>query len=182
MLERVHVTRRAPVDLVGGNRTRLSEGDQVLPLNEIWRGRFTDGTDEFLQRVHRAATDKAGWTAADGTATALSHAPKGVPVATVGSAQREMLVRLLSSYVDRIAPSLADVQWQRVETGLDELHFLWAGGLEAGEPHYYRIQGAGLLIEYDNTQRDVNHVHTVWRDLTFDFGGDPLAAHYAGHH
>ena len=46
---------------------------------------------------------------------------------------------------------------------MDALSFAWAGGLNAGEPHYYRIQGSRLLAEYDNTQRGVNHVHTVWR-------------------
>ena len=52
--------------------------------------------------------------------------------------------------------------------------------LEPGQPHYYRVQGGTLLAEYDNTQRGVNHVHTVWRDLRpRDFGGDVLADHYA---
>jgi len=33
-------------------------------------------------------------------------------------------------------------------------------------------------MEYDNTQNDANHIHTVWRDLQNDFGEDPLRAHY----
>ena len=65
-------------------------------------------------------------------------------------------------------------------------------GIEPGQPHYYRVQGGTLLAEYDNTQRGVNHVHTVWRDLSSDtsgdfggmFEGDVLADHYANvdHH
>ena len=51
-----------------------------------------------------------------------------------------------------------------------------------GEPHYYRIQGPRLLVEYDNTQRGVNHVHSVWRDPDGDFGADVLAEHHAAHH
>jgi len=41
-----------------------------------------------------------------------------------------------------------------------------------------------LLIEYDNTQNDANHVHSVWRDLENDFGGDARARHYeeSDHH
>ena len=62
--------------------------------------------------------------------------------------------------------------------GSRRLHFAWAGGIEVGEPHYYRIQGPRLLVEYDNTQRDVNHVHSVWRDPDGDFGDDILARHY----
>ncbi|MQA16584.1 MAG: DUF3500 domain-containing protein, partial [Pseudonocardiaceae bacterium] len=56
------------------------------------------------------------------------------------------------------------------------------GSTEPGEPHYYRLQGPRLLAEYDNTQRAVNHVHTVWRDPERDFGLDLLATHYANHH
>ena len=80
---------------------------------------------------------------------------------------------------------LADAQPAKyaADPALDELSFAWAGGLEPGQPHYYRVQGGTLLAEYDNTQRGVNHVHTVWRDLALDtsgdFGGDVLADHYA---
>ncbi len=60
--------------------------------------------------------------------------------------------------------------------------FAWAGGLERGQGHYYRVQAPGLLVEYDNTQNDANHIHTVWRDPERDFGRDILAEHYAGSH
>ena len=47
--------------------------------------------------------------------------------------------------------------------------------LAPGEPHYYRLQGPRLLIEWDNTQSNANHAHSVWRDPTSDFGLDVLA-------
>jgi hypothetical protein len=125
---------------------------------------------------------KAGWTVQDESTLALSRAPKGIAVSRMGKSQADLLRRLLAVYVDRISPALAEGQWALVERSFDELHFVWAGGLQPGEPHYYRVQGGGLLVEYDNTQRDVNHVHTVWRDLTMDFGGDPLARHYVDEH
>ena len=55
------------------------------------------------------------------------------------------------------------------------------GGSSRGEGHYYRIQGTTFLIEYDNTQGNANHVHSVWRDFKGDFGRDLLAAHYQGY-
>ncbi|MBC7757935.1 MAG: DUF3500 domain-containing protein, partial [Phormidesmis sp. FL-bin-119] len=64
------------------------------------------------------------------------------------------------------------------KNGLDELYFSWAGSLKPGSGHYYRIQGGALLIEYDNTQNNANHVHTVVRDLSNDFGEDVLKGHY----
>ncbi len=94
----------------------------------------------------------------------------------------EVLRALLDSYVDRLPDGLADLEREKFAGDrVADLSVLWAGGLETGEPHYYRIQGSDLLVEYDNTQRDVNHVHTVWRDLSNDFGGDALAAHYRDH-
>ncbi|GIT38720.1 MAG: hypothetical protein Ct9H300mP7_6410 [Verrucomicrobiota bacterium] len=54
------------------------------------------------------------------------------------------------------------------------IHFAWAGSLESGKGHYYRIQAPDLLIEYDNTQNGANHVHCVVRDLKRDFGEDLL--------
>ena len=62
------------------------------------------------------------------------------------------------------------------------LHLAWAGSLEPSRPHYYRIQGHRLLVEYDNTTRDANHVHTVWRDPVGDFGMDVLGAHRRHEH
>ena len=64
------------------------------------------------------------------------------------------------------------------KAGMDNIKFAWMGGMEKGQPHYYRIQGATFLVEYDNTQNDANHIHTVWRDFKGDFGVDLLAMHY----
>ncbi len=73
----------------------------------------------------------------------------------------------------------------RIEAaGLDRLHFAWAGPMERGQGHYYRIHGPTVLIEYDNVQGGANHVHAVWRDPENDFGDDLLRRHYeeAEHH
>jgi len=61
--------------------------------------------------------------------------------------------------------------WNRTRFG-------WAGSLEPGRPHYYRIQGSGFLIEYDNVQNGANHIHTVGRDFDGDFGRDLLREHH----
>jgi hypothetical protein len=66
--------------------------------------------------------------------------------------------------------------------GLDNVWFAWAGGTERGAKHYFRIQGPTFLIEFDNTQNDGNHVHSVWRDFTGDFGQDILREHIAAEH
>ena len=70
----------------------------------------------------------------------------------------------------------------RVDAALGAVHLAWAGPTGLGGPHYYRLQGPRLLIEYDNTQRHANHAHSVWRDPAADFGYDVLGAHLAAHH
>ena len=60
--------------------------------------------------------------------------------------------------------------------------FAWAGGTQHGDPHYYRVQTASFLIEFDMTQDNANHIHSVWRDFGGDFGGDLLKAHYESSH
>ncbi len=110
--------------------------------------------------------------------------PAGVAAKALTTDQREVLRALLDVYVRRIPDELADGAAARYATddALGALSFAWAGGTEPGEPHYYRVHGGDLLVEYDNTQNGANHIHAVWRDLRTDFGGDVLAAHYAGHH
>ena len=93
--------------------------------------------------------------------------------------QTSILCELIGCYLARLPDQLADQQARLVAREFDRLSFLWAGSAERGKPHYYRIQGERVFIEYDNTQRGANHIHTVWRDLANDFGGDALARHYA---
>lgn len=106
-------------------------------------------------------------------------APMGLPAGEMSSAQQEVLQQLLRAYVFRWRGKFAREEWQRIEeAGWDRIHFAWAGGLQRGEPHYYRVQGTFFVLEYDNTQNNANHIHTVWRDFQRDFGADPLRAHY----
>lgn len=104
---------------------------------------------------------------------------EGLPASGMTNLQREMLWRIIEEYAHNLRPHMADVQLERIrESGFDQLHFGWAGGLERGEPHYYRIHGPTVLFEYDNVQNNANHIHTVWRDLEDDFGEDILRRHY----
>ena len=84
-------------------------------------------------------------------------------------------------YVGRlVSESGREVLARLDRAGFDKVRFAWAGGTEPGQPHYYRVHGPTLLIEYDDTQNGANHIHTVYRDLDRDFGGDAMRAHYQG--
>ena len=65
--------------------------------------------------------------------------------------------------------------------GAGELHFAWAGGTSIDQPHYFRIQGPVTLVEFDNAEDNANHVHSVWRDPSNDFGADLLIQHHLEH-
>jgi hypothetical protein len=104
----------------------------------------------------------------------------GLPATEMTSGQQGQLRRLLEVYAGRMADSSAHRQLQRIdEAGFERLHFAWAGAHQPGQPHYYRIHGPTVLVEFDNSQGGANHIHTVWRDLENDFGGDLLRKHYA---
>lgn len=104
---------------------------------------------------------------------------EGLPVGEMTPAQRGIFMRLLAEYVGNVDPEIGMARYRRIEeSGIERMHFAWMGTLEVGGPHYYRIHGPTILIEYDNVQNNANHVHAVWRDLENDFGVDLLRQHY----
>lgn len=107
-------------------------------------------------------------------------APIGISGSAMNAKQRELLMKLIEVYASHMtadlgAQRLADVR----KAGLDKLGFAWAGPIEPGQKHYYRVQGPTFLIEFDNTQNNGNHIHSVWRDFAGDFGRDLLREHLA---
>lgn len=108
--------------------------------------------------------------------------PVGISATKLDTSQRELLTGLIGTYARTFEPALAEARMARVRTGgIDAIRFGWAGSTQRGRPHYYRIQGPLFLIEYDASQNDGNHIHSVWRDFKGDFGRDLLREHHAAH-
>jgi hypothetical protein len=106
--------------------------------------------------------------------------PVGIPAAKLDEKARAQLLKLIGVYAGAFAEGLATARMARVrEGGIENVRFGWAGPTQGARPHYYRIQGPLFLIEYDASQGDGNHIHTVWRDFTADFGRDLLREHYS---
>jgi hypothetical protein len=104
--------------------------------------------------------------------------PVGVASAGLSAAQRDLLMKVIEAYTSAMAPDVAADRMARLrQAGLEKIAFAWAGEGERGKRHYYRVQGPTFLIEYDNTQNDANHIHSVWRDFIGDFGRDLLRDH-----
>src|SRR5262245_724393 len=109
--------------------------------------------------------------------------PAGLQTSRLGQKQQEILMTLLREYASRHSPAITAARLDRIRSsGLGSIFFAWAGGLEKGEAHYYRLQAPAFLIEYDNIQNNANHIHSVWRDFNGDFGLDLLAMHYNNDH
>ena len=109
--------------------------------------------------------------------------PQGLPQSKMSPEQAAVLTKVIHEYLDRHRPDVAADEWAKIEkSGIGNVHFAWAGGVERDQPHYYRVQGSTFVLEYDNTQNGANHVHSVWRDFANDFGADILKAHYDDAH
>lgn len=164
----------APPDIILGNRPQVE--DDALPLTVSVGLPLTQNVSDR----HEERLRQLGVTDQHLDALRYTTAPKGLGAARLSSAQREILTLLVREYIGRMPDEIADIELAQLEQqGIESLHFAWAGGIERRQPHYYRLQGSRFLVEYDNTQNDVNHIHSVWRQPGNDFGADLLARHYA---
>jgi hypothetical protein len=113
---------------------------------------------------------------------ALSGQPSGLSIGKLNRRQRALVEALVAEYAHNMPAEIAEARMRQLREAGDNVFFAWAGSLERGGPHYYRVQTPKFLIEYDNTQNGANHIHSVWRDFDGDFGLDLLEAHYRSGH
>lgn len=109
----------------------------------------------------------------------------GVSLNNLNQDQQTILLELIEEYLLAMPLELATKRMTALKTEeFNQIRFAWSGNTEMGKPHYYRIQGETFLVEFDNTQDNGNHIHTVWRDFDGDFGRDLIKEHYqtSSHH
>ncbi len=105
--------------------------------------------------------------------------PVGIFAHDMTLAQKVVLNKIIAAYLLAMPEALAKARINKIASeDMNEIRFGWAGETVPGKPHYYRIQGKTFLIEFDNTQDNANHIHTVWRDFNGDFGHDLIREHY----
>lgn len=175
---------RAVSDIVSGNRPRVTDGDQMMHMQVLFRGSLEEPRlRRLVDRIDEVAERQSGYDANDHARMALDSSA-GLRAVDMSPGQRELLVALVDDYLARAPAPVAECRRReyREPSQLDELRLGWAGSVAVGEPHYFRVAGPRLLIEYDNTQRGANHAHSVVRDPDGDFGLNVLARHRARHH
>ncbi|HYL38579.1 MAG TPA: DUF3500 domain-containing protein [Bryobacteraceae bacterium] len=113
---------------------------------------------------------------------ALKGQPSGLDASRLNAHQRELLQNLLDEYVNNVPEQIAQLRQEQIKKAGNNLYFAWVGGQQYRDPHYYRVQAPAFLIEFDDTQDNANHIHSVWRDFEGDFGLDLLKEHYQSSH
>ena len=78
--------------------------------------------------------------------------------------------------------SVAQMREDEIQKAGNNIWFAWSGGTGPADKHYYRIESPTFLVEFDETQDNANHIHSVWRDFNGDFGQDLLDEHYRSSH
>jgi hypothetical protein len=95
----------------------------------------------------------------------------GLLAADMTRDQQTLFKRLLAEYLKNMPADVRAEREAKIEAGgFGKIRLAWWGSLERNEKHAYRIQGPTFLIEYNNTQDNANHVHSVWRSAEGDFG------------
>ncbi len=113
---------------------------------------------------------------------ALQGQPSGLSASTMNARQFDALMALIEEYARNVPDELAERRIAQINKAGRNIYFAWSGGTSRSDPHYYRVQMSSFLIELDDTQDDANHIHSVWREMTSDFGQDLLQQHYETSH
>ncbi len=169
-----------PAEVLQGPR----KGLRVLSAEDTMGFELIRALDEPLRKI--AIVDTKAYSdilSAASRKAALAGQPSGLSAAKMSAGHFDALRALAELYAHNMPGELAQHRLEQIDQAGRKTYFAWAGGTNPGEPHYYRIQTSSFLIEFDDTQDNANHIHSVWRDLRNDFGGDLLKAHYErGHH
>jgi hypothetical protein len=113
---------------------------------------------------------------------ALSGQANGILASKMTAPQFDKLQALLAEYANNVPGTVAQAREEQIRKAGKNIWFAWSGGVNKGDPHYYRVQTASFLIEFDDTQDNANHIHSVWRDFNGDWGEDLLKDHYQSSH
>jgi hypothetical protein len=163
----------------GEVRSGPRKGLRLLSVEEDLGRQIAKTLDENQRKLGIIATEAPRDIITAASRKVKPLEPAGLPAPQLNPDQREILWKLIREYIYRHRAEVAEADQKKIQAaGWENITFAWAGSLEPGQGHYYRIQGPTFLLEYDNTQNNANHIHTVWRDFENDFGEDALRKHY----
>jgi hypothetical protein len=171
----------------GSNPAEVKEGPRkglrVLAAEDDLGFELMHSLDEPQQKT--ALVDEKAYADVLTTNTrtaALKGQPSGLSASKMTKRPFDALRALQELYAHNLPDDIAQRRLDQINQAARNVWFAWSGGTKPGDPHYYRVQAPSFLIEFDMTQDNANHIHSVWRDFGGDFGGDLLKAHYESAH
>lgn len=98
--------------------------------------------------------------------------PEGIRGSALNARQRAMLLSLIEEWVNILNEEAAAAKMKAADTHLGETYFAWAGSTTNGDRAYFRVQGPTAFIEYapQGTAPSTDHIHTIYRDPTNEYG------------
>jgi len=95
--------------------------------------------------------------------------PEGLRASAMSSAQQDMLLEIVREWAGIMTDAFAAPRMAEIRGNMAQTYFAWSGPTTPGSAAYFRVQGPTLVIEYA-PQGGVNHIHTIYRDPTNDYG------------
>jgi hypothetical protein len=96
--------------------------------------------------------------------------PEGILASGLDAGQQALLLDIVHEWVGILNDEAAAAKMADIKANLPRTYFAWSGSTKNGGLAYYRIQGPTLVIEYSPQQGDLDHIHTIYRDPTNDYG------------
>jgi uncharacterized protein DUF3500 len=96
--------------------------------------------------------------------------PEGILASALDAGQQALLLDVVHEWVGILNDEAAAARMADINANLPNTYFAWSGTTKNGGLAYYRIQGPTLVIEYAPQQGDLDHIHTIYRDPTNDYG------------
>jgi hypothetical protein len=159
-----------PAIVKGGDRQGL---ETLADTEDSARDLVAALDDEQKRTAHQ---DKHFEEIAGQTPAPKVGEPLGLPAARMNDRQRQLLLRLLHVYTNRLPAEVGAAEFAELsKAGIEKIFFAYSGEIAPGKQHTYRIQGPTFVVELLNLQADsarnpANHIHSAWRNLHGDFG------------
>ena len=115
-------------------------------------------------------------------------APEGIAASALNAEQQGLLLDLIGEYAGLLNDEAAAVRLAEITTGLADTYFARYGPTTGSSAAYFRIQGPTLWIEFSpqggggpgggglglGGARTANHIHSIYRDPTNEYGAQWL--------
>jgi hypothetical protein len=100
--------------------------------------------------------------------------PEGVRASALSTAQQTTLLEIIREWAGIMNDAFAEPRMAELKANLPQTYFAWSGPTTNGSAAYFRIQAPTLVIEYA-PQGGTDHIHTIYRDPTNDYGAKLVA-------